>query len=108
MLNHSPKLADFGHQTEPNRSPNRPQILPKLVPREVGSLRAVPIAPQERQERQESTKEPTQSAPGLLQERPGAPAERPQELNGHLKSDAVSVSCAKFKNHEILRQYCVF
>ena len=77
------KAAEFGHQTDPNRPPSRPKILPKLVPGGVGSPRAVPRVPQERQE---STKELARSASGALQERPRAPQERPEEAQESPKS----------------------
>ena len=57
----TPKFTDIGDQTNPNRPPSRPNILPKLVSGRDGSLWAVPSAPQERQE---SSQELPWSAPG--------------------------------------------
>ena len=60
--NSTPKFTDIGDQTDPNRPPRRPKIVPKLVRGRDGSPWAVPSAPPERQE---SSQELPWSAPGM-------------------------------------------
>ena len=65
-----PKFTEFGHQTDTNRPPSRPKILPKSIPGGVGSHWMVPSASQERQE---ATQERSRGVPGAPQGTPRTP-----------------------------------
>ena len=65
-----PKFTDFGRQTDTNRLPSQPKILPKSIPGGVGSHWMVPSASQERQE---ASQERSRGAPGAPQGAPRAP-----------------------------------
>ena len=78
-----PNFKEFGHPSNPNQHPSRPEISPKSIPGGVRITQEVPSVPQERQE---STEELARSASGALQERPRAPQERPEEAQESPKS----------------------